>query len=90
MRAVLTRTALTACGKAWLIRFVWGEKIVGSNPTSQIMNEFQKTNRQKKQTPKLGMGWCGGCDKDIVPHTNGKKCPVCGYINGIKRFKKDK
>lgn len=52
--------------------------------------QFVKNNRQKKQTPKLGMGWCGGCDLTITSHTDGKKCPYCGYINGIKRLKKEK
>lgn len=54
------------------------------------MHDFVKSNRQKRQTPKLGVGWCGGCDKEVVPHTNGKRCCKCGYINGIRRFKKEK
>ena len=54
------------------------------------MNIFVKNNRQKRQTPKLGVGWCGGCDKNVTPHTNGKRCSICGFINGVRRFKKEK
>lgn len=50
---------------------------------------FQKTNRQKRQTPKLGMGWCDGCDREVVPNY-GKKCPNCGYKNKVFRLKKEK
>jgi hypothetical protein len=51
--------------------------------------EYQKTNREKRQSPKHGEGWCGGCDKVIISY-NGIKCYKCGYINGVRRFKKDK
>lgn len=65
---------------------VLGTCRVGSSPAIPI---FVKNNRQKRQTPKLGMGWCDGCDREVVPYY-GKKCPNCGYKNKVFRLKKEK
>jgi len=48
--------------------------------------QHKKTNREKKLSPKLGYGYCCGCDKDIV--ALGSKCRVCGERMGHQRFKK--
>lgn len=50
--------------------------------------EYQKTNREKRLTPKTdGMFWCWKCDRDVVG--NGQKCKTCGTLNGTKTLKKD-
>ena len=36
-----------------------------------------KHNRRKKTIPKLGRGWCMGCDRAYI--NDGEKCPVCGF-----------
>lgn len=48
------------------------------------MNSW-KNNRYHKTKPKLGIVWCGGCDRNLVGR--GRKCDVCGYIEKSKSFK---
>ena len=49
--------------------------------------EYQKTNREKAMTPKIGKGWCD-CDRNIV-HYYGK-CSVCGIkLQEGNRLKKE-
>jgi len=50
-------------------------------------DESWKNNRERVRAPRLGLAWCGGCDREMAP-TDGKKCPNCGYINGRYRNKK--
>ena len=50
--------------------------------------DYQKTNREKRLTPKSdGAYWCDGCDRNRVP--NWGKCSVCGHRQGVKTLKKD-
>jgi predicted RNA-binding protein with PUA domain len=42
--------------------------------------EYQKTNREKRQSPKSGKWWCDHCDLILV--SVGAKCPKCGHIQG--------
>lgn len=44
------------------------------------------SNRDIKREPKHGKGWCDGCDRWYVSHT--QKCPVCGVRSGIRVNKK--
>jgi hypothetical protein len=49
---------------------------------------YDKSNREKRLTPKTGTPhWCSCCDKDLVH--SGCKCDTCGTLNGIQRLKKD-
>lgn len=48
--------------------------------------EYQKTNREKRMTPKTGAYWCDGCDRDYVGYW--AKCSVCGWRQGKYNNKK--
>lgn len=52
-----------------------------------MSDEYRKSNREKKLTPKGGIHWCDKCDRNLV--SNWSKCGVCGYKNGVKTLKKD-
>jgi len=47
--------------------------------------EYKKTNREKVQTPKLGIFYCT-CDRALVG--KGRKCKFCGTRDPGKTFKK--
>jgi hypothetical protein len=49
--------------------------------------DYQKSNREKNLSPKLGLFWCGHCDTDLI--NAGNKCSTCRNRNGKKRIKKD-
>ena len=42
--------------------------------------EYEKTNREKRQSPKGGIWWCDTCDAYLVGI--GAKCPICKHIQG--------
>jgi hypothetical protein len=48
---------------------------------------YQKTNREKRMTPKRTKFWCGRCDAAIVGLRG--KCKNCGFKHGKKRLKKE-
>lgn len=48
--------------------------------------KHKPTNREKAREPKHGLGWCGGCDANMVGW--GAKCSVCGWTDGTKKHKK--
>ena len=39
--------------------------------------DYQKSNREKRQVPKAGKFWCG-CDRDKIGL--GEKCTACGHV----------
>ena len=41
------------------------------------------TNRQKNQTAKRGLFWCGGCDANKIGQVG--KCSVCGFRENRKK-----
>ena len=47
---------------------------------------MRKPNRMQRQRPRPGRNWCLGCDRARVG--DGQKCPVCGNLNGPKRFRR--
>ena len=49
--------------------------------------DYKKSNREKRMTPKGGIFWCSYCDRDMV--SNGSICETCGHREGTKRLKKD-
>lgn len=50
--------------------------------------EYQKTNREKRLTPKSdGKFWCHYCDGALVG--NGERCPSCDRKNIVKTLKKE-
>ena len=50
--------------------------------------EYEKTNREKRLTPKTGgRYWCEHCDGALVGH--GSKCPRCKKRNGKKTIKRE-
>lgn len=52
------------------------------------MEDYEKTNREKRMAPKTYKPyWCGSCDRDKV--RDGEKCETCGYRYKNKTLKKD-
>ena len=49
--------------------------------------KYEKTNREKTQTPKKKAGWCKSCDRVYL--TGYHKCPVCGTRNRHFTLKKE-
>ena len=57
-------------------------------PADLMENEdYKKSNRETRMTPKRGLFYCGTCDRDMV--SNGCICETCGHREGVKRLKKD-
>ena len=54
---------------------------------AHTITEYEKSNREKRLTPKHGLFWCGKCDRQIVG--KGEKCPNCGHRPMRKQLKKE-
>ena len=49
--------------------------------------EYRKSNREQRMSPKKGFFWCSRCDRCIV--AVGEKCPVCGARPTKRTIKKE-
>lgn len=45
----------------------------------------RKLNRLQARTPKQGLFWCSGCDRNHVG--KGEKCNLCGFQHGARTVK---
>jgi len=53
-----------------------------------MVEDYQKTNREKRMTPKSdGRFWCYGCDAEQV--FEGEKCSNCGFKHHTNTIKKE-
>lgn len=52
------------------------------------LTEYQKTNREKKLTPKKAKFWCWHCDGALIGES--EKCPNCGLKSGKRVLKRDR
>jgi len=50
-------------------------------------DEYIKSNRQKRMSPKYGKYWCDKCDRCLV--SGDEKCPSCGFQKIKRRLKKE-
>lgn len=46
------------------------------------MDEYRRSNREKRMQPRLAKAWCDCCDRYYGPVYG--KCPVCGYKDTSK------
>jgi len=53
----------------------------------EMIEDYQKTNREKKMSPKRGKYWCNVCDREMVAIH--EKCESCGNRINSRRIKKD-